>query len=64
MLLVVGGIDAVDEVLLALGREVGVEFDHQVFRLDGVGAVDLDLVIALRASGGDSREEHKNGGEK
>jgi hypothetical protein len=37
-----------------------VEFDHEVFGLDGVGAVDLDLVVALGVEG--VREEEERGG--
>ena len=47
VLLVVGGIDAVDGLRLAFDGEVGVELDHEGFGGDGVGAVDLDLVVAL-----------------
>ena len=62
VLLVVGGVDAVDGVLLAVRGEVGVDFDHGAFGFDGVGAVDLDLVVAL--CGCWSREEQEAGDEE
>jgi len=48
VLLVIGGNDAVDVILLAFGSEVGMELDHKIFVRDGVSTVDLDFVVALR----------------
>ena len=46
---VIGGLHAVDDVALAVGGEVGVELDHGGAGSDRVGAIDLDLVVALGA---------------
>jgi hypothetical protein len=52
---VVGGIDAVGcigragESFEAVDGEVGVELNHQGLGRDGIGAVDLDLVVVLGA---------------
>ena len=46
---VIGGIDAVDGLTLPVGREVRVQLDHGGAGGYGVGAVDLNLVVALRA---------------
>ena len=51
VLLMIGGNDAVDVILLAFGSEVGMELDHEVFGSDGFGSVDLDLVVALGVRG-------------
>ena len=45
--LVVGGIHAVDHVLLSLQRVVGMKLNHGALWLYGVRAIDLDLVVAL-----------------
>ncbi len=63
VLLVVGGVDAVDGLGLALDGVVGVELDHEGFGSDGVGAVDLDLVVALCVCG-DGEGEGKGGEEE
>src|ERR1700677_1585687 len=47
VLLVVGRIDAIDELLLAFHGEIRVKFDHQGLRRDCRGPIDLDLVIGL-----------------
>ena len=47
VLLVVGGIDAIDGLLLAFHGEIRVQFDHQCLRGHRLGPVDLDLVIGL-----------------
>jgi hypothetical protein len=57
VLLVVGGIDAIDEVLLAFGGEVGMQLDHEVPGFDGVRSVDLDLIVALGAGVWSDEEE-------
>ena len=51
------------KLLLAVGSEVRVQFDHSAARGLGLRAVDLDLVVALRVgeSGcdGEENEERK-----
>jgi hypothetical protein len=63
VLLMIGGDDAVDVVFLADGGEVGMELDHEGFGCDGVGTVDLDLVIALRVRDHGKESEGQQGEE-
>jgi hypothetical protein len=49
MFLMIRRINAIDGLLLAVDGEVGMQFHHQISCRDGVGAVHLDLVVALRA---------------
>ncbi len=61
---VVGGIDAIDESLLADGGVVGMQLDHGAMRSLRLRAIDLDLVVALRvcntcSSSEDERENRK-----
>ena len=55
--LMVGGVDAIDDVALALGGEVGVQLDHGGLWCNGVCAIDLDLVVALCVSGSRNTEK-------
>src|ERR1700723_2344241 len=50
VLLMVGRQYSIDDVLLAVDGEVGMQLHHQGFRGNGVGAVDLDLVVRLSSS--------------
>jgi hypothetical protein len=50
MLGVIGGINAVYDGLRAVDREVAVQFNHGVTRIDKVGAVHLDFVVILSGS--------------
>ncbi|HEY6374457.1 MAG TPA: hypothetical protein VIX90_02915 [Edaphobacter sp.] len=59
--LMVGGVDAVDYVVLPRCGEVGVQLEHRVFCGDGVGSVDLDLVVALGAHCGDAEKKNDEG---
>jgi hypothetical protein len=65
---VVGGLNAIDDVALTIGGEVGVQFEHGGAGCNGFSAVNLDLVIVLRigeGNGGDEGEaEDADGGEK
>src|ERR1700722_17557795 len=45
--LMVGRVYAVDNILLALGGEVGMKLNHGALWLDGSRAIYLDLVVAL-----------------
>jgi hypothetical protein len=47
----VGGVYAVDEVLLTIGRVVGMQFHHGALGRFGICAIDLDLIIALSMEG-------------
>jgi hypothetical protein len=51
MLLMVGGVYAVDQVLLTIGRVVGMQFHHGALGRFGICAIDLDLIIALSMEG-------------
>src|ERR1700742_2604788 len=59
VLLMIGGIDAADFITLALGGEIGVQLHHGAVGCNSGGAVDLDLVIALRMSGPGCRAEEE-----
>ena len=48
--LVVGGIHSIDHVLLPLRSVVGMELNHGAFCFYRVRAIDLNLIVALRAS--------------
>jgi hypothetical protein len=50
MLLVIGGVHAVDHVLFSIWSVVGMEFNHGALWLYGGRAIDLNLIVALRAS--------------
>ena len=50
VLLAVGGIDAVDYILLTVRGEVGMELNHGALWFYRVRAIDLNLIVALRAS--------------
>src|SRR2546427_7843766 len=68
MPLVIGGEQTVFHRLRALKREIAVQLDHGVARLDRLVAVDLDLVIVLcpRGTGQTCAQQHKktaNGGD-
>jgi hypothetical protein len=54
---VVGGLNAIDDVSLAIGGEVGVEFEHGGAGGNGFRAVNLDLVVALCMGEGNGRDE-------
>jgi hypothetical protein len=43
----VGGVLAVNYRFGPLEREVAVQLDHSVVRLDRIGAIHLDFVVAL-----------------
>ena len=47
--LVVGGIHAIDLILLPVRGKVGMELNHGALWFYGGGAIDLDFVIALSA---------------
>src|SRR5271156_1674187 len=49
VLLVVRGIDPIDDVLLSFCREIRMQFDHQAFRRHGICTIDLNFVVSLRA---------------
>ena len=57
MLLMIGRIDAVEKALLSIGCEVGVQLDHGAAWGFSVCAVDLDLVVSLRACIACEKEE-------
>ena len=46
----IGGVNSVDELPLSIGCEVGVQFNHDAVRRHGVGAINLDFIIALCVS--------------
>ncbi len=57
---VIGGRNAI-ECRMAFGSEVRVQLDHRGARRHRVSAVDLNLVVTLRAGGGGRAEEEKQG---
>jgi len=62
VLLMLGRVNPIERLLLALESEVGVQLDHQAFRSDRVGTVDLDFIIALgshRHGQADKRQKPK-----
>jgi hypothetical protein len=56
MLLMVGRVDAADEMLLPVGGEVGMQLKHRALGSFCICAINLDLIVALRVKKVGSRE--------
>jgi hypothetical protein len=64
MLGVIVGQHRANFAVKAIGGEIRMQLYHGAARWDGVGAVDLDLVIILGSRGGGDAQTKKHGGEK
>ena len=52
----VGRQNAILDCLTSINREIAVQLEHGVVRLDGVVGVDLNLIVFLRDSTGRNNE--------
>ena len=60
VLRMIGGQHAILHSFCAIDREVAVEFDHGVTRLDGLVGIDLDLIVVLSVGSGSAKPHHRN----